>query len=358
MKIRDRIQTLIKHLPGTHNQLDHGRRKNQPAVPETSNVDSDNQSTQAPTRARTNRNPTLAQGVTEEQVEQKIKEWYMNFMMEGNEAIGAPQDWYDRMNEINDAENSDDPDYDQIESDRDELYSEAYDHLMKAAADKMFELVNDPDTDLRIRISPNKLQQLVEDGKYKTLHDVVAELDPDEEIPSDINGGWKDNGLRRTAEDGMLGEDSEPVYGYIYHPELGNYMVDSSHTIKDSLDSYGTLDLILKEDVRQRSTFTVGDSLAINADDNLEFDPRLIPSRLDNPSGLSFPFKIDDKHQTLDPDVLFQANSVAELQTYVEAQILGGVKLSDIKSVLVRDDNISNELTQQLIDAGIEVEYE
>jgi len=148
-----------------------------------------------------------------------------------------------------------------------------------------------------------------------------------------------------------------PIYGYA-KDEDDDFDVASE---------YGRYQLVLKNSVRERTTITGGDSLDYSFD-----DPRYMPSPIDSPSVVSF-----TNHS--DPDEAANFAAVAangglgntkdirahvRYSGYLEVQIHGGVKLSDVKKLRVPKPVVDQEqyreqaevIMQMYRDAGIEVE--
>lgn len=201
------------------------------------------------------------------------------------------------------------------------------------------------ESEVVIRISPLKLSKMLEDGRYKTIHDLDRERKYEDES-LDV-GGW-DNPAIRTEfeEDGFDRESPEPVYGYINYP-------DKPEWINDTLNAYGSIDVVLKPSVRKRTTLTIGDSLGNNVNENSEYKPIMNPSPIQNPSYRSIPLaKNDDYIQKNLKD------AIADSSEYIEAQILGGIKLSDIDHIRFADNfrDMDDYIIQELKQKGIRVE--
>ncbi len=110
-----------------------------------------------------------------------------------------------------------------------------------------------------------------------------------------------------------------PVYGYLSDGTKGS---NKSRRGNGVLNGYGDISFRLKKDVKRRATFTVDDSIIQGG---------VLPSPVDNPSYRSLVY--DDRRVKL-------ANKVKNTDelgsAYVEAQIHGGVSLSDVDAVFFR----------------------
>lgn len=131
-----------------------------------------------------------------------------------------------------------------------------------------------------------------------------------------------------------------PIYGYLHNSEetINSYV---AHSNKNA-HQYGNVRIVLKDEVRNRSTFSVGDSL-----DN----GRLLPSYAKDPHIASANRDSMKKalYGTADGPATFK--DFADTTNYVEAQIFGGVKAKDIKMVYLPDPkSIKNPFAQKTFD--------
>lgn len=102
-----------------------------------------------------------------------------------------------------------------------------------------------------------------------------------------------------------------PIYGYMNRPGRDPSWVSS----------YGEVEIEFKNEVRSRTTFTMGDSLA----------QEYIPSAVNDPSYLSLDAPVAFANELNDTDVV--RNGIWADTPYVEAQIHGGVTVDDIAAV-------------------------
>lgn len=159
---------------------------------------------------------------------------------------------------------------------------------------------------VKIRVSEDVLNKVINDGRFKTQFETGA------------SGGLLSNAIRADFENKVFGipKDStlgRPIYGYI-HP--GKF---------DTIDQYGKIIVELKDSVRQRTTFTVGDSLDSTSRGE---EPLLSPQPLTEPSYLAA------RH--LPQWGPLDWHNVSEVSSYIEAQIHGGVAVKDIERVVFR----------------------
>lgn len=172
--------------------------------------------------------------------------------------------------------------------------------------------------DVWIRISPTNLDKVLADGRFKNQHE------------SKSSHGTFDPELRRHFEHSFLGvrtradyATEHPIYGYLSGRE------DGLGTTPDGYDApggYGSIRVKLKSSARERATFTVGDSL------HNDYDVSQIAERVTSPTYKAFPkWSLADNAE----DYLHATSidQIARLHGYVEAQVFGGVKLSDIDHI-------------------------
>ena len=167
-----------------------------------------------------------------------------------------------------------------------------------------------PDTKVSVTVPANRVSAILKDGRLKT------------QFETGTSKGLNLPRVRESAEAHQFGLPQgtdpalRPIYGMM---ESGGVTLPSS--LRDN-EQYGTVTLVLKDDVRDRTTFTDGDSL------NRRGDP--VPAS-DASKTLS----------TRDPDskANFDRTSSRMLRRrssgYYEAQIYGGVKTSDIDRAII-----------------------
>ncbi|MHA2065090.1 MAG: hypothetical protein ACXABY_12005, partial [Candidatus Thorarchaeota archaeon] len=151
--------------------------------------------------------------------------------------------------------------------------------------------------------------------------------------------------LRREYEDRVFDgnkydNDSErPIYGHLTS--------GGSESAASALNQYGRAKVILNEDVRDRTTFTIGDSLDTNA---AGFFPTSSPRPVNRPS-----WKAASYGGTMDP--LNMAVGDDSGLWYWETQTHGGISVSDINRVLfLPGANPSRAVLSKLDQANIPYE--
>ena len=185
--------------------------------------------------------------------------------------------------------------------------------------------------DLRIRVPADTLDNVLADGEFKN------------QFATGDSQGWFNPYGRAEAEARMFGIPNElspeqwadprrasleaadhPKYGYLY--------TGPPEEEKGGQPQYGPVVVNLKDDVKARTTFTTGDSLS-------EVDQ---PSFVDDPSWRSFK----------SPSFAMKADTPQDVVRghpgqYMEAQIHGPLRVSDIRDVVlpeVADPDLAEEL--------------
>ena len=172
------------------------------------------------------------------------------------------------------------------------------------------------------------------DGKnlrvvINTPPDVISKILSDERVKSQFetrtSKGTYNWSLRSTSETRMfslhpdMDNQNRPIYGHVMKNG-----VDES--ISRTASHYGRAVIVLKKDVAERTTFTVGDSLISGH----------LPSRITEPKVSSF--------GTYDDTV-----------AYTEAQIHGQVKVSDIAYIVMPPDSVTPALKSKAQKLGIPI---
>ena len=193
--------------------------------------------------------------------------------------------------------------------------------------------------EISTRVGQRQLQLIINNGRFKT------------QFETGTSNGIFDPSVRKGYESMMFGFPRElphevrPVYGYI--APLGE--VPSP---QQGPHQYGNIKVVLKDSVRQRTTVTVGDSLS--------FDKQLPSPAL----------KVDRYSwhpHTIQGDVAIAGNPAAALLErstrysggYVEAQIHGGLNVTDISRIVVDEESwqyISSSTIGAIRNAGIPVD--
>lgn len=180
-----------------------------------------------------------------------------------------------------------------------------------------------------IRAPAGALGKILDDGRVKSQFETNA------------SGGLLDNSMRSASERQMFGYPNDlpnklrPIYGYMEE--------DPTHVEDPGGDAsmYGDAKLVLKETVRQRTTFTVEDSMtgtfidppAINKVER-SFELVRSPSLLTDPKWYADP-SLGDYDQIPEWETVSPTGEDGSPAGYVETQIHGGVSLNDIDYIRV-----------------------
>lgn len=190
------------------------------------------------------------------------------------------------------------------------------DELIDAVEKKMTRLMQS--AEVRIRVSPSALDKILDDGRFLNQFETGTSgglLDQ----PTRISGEEFLFNIARTAD-----AADRPIYGY-----LGDVrFVDAGQ-----IEQYGSVVVRLRPEIMARSTVTWGDSLdavVIGAGIGPRpFGVGAIESWSDAWEDINrLSWFLSDEIKTID-DVMGPTN-------YVEAQIYGGVRISDIEEVVFR----------------------
>jgi hypothetical protein len=159
-----------------------------------------------------------------------------------------------------------------------------------------------------VRVWRDRLDRMLDRGRLTTLHETRR------------SSGSENVGLRMEWERSMFGIPFEapwqdrPVYGYLMRHEPPSY---------DEISQYGDVVLIMREEVRDRTTALFGDSLG---------NDRAVPTPVNDPDWRSWDKDAFRRAETLRQEL--ETRSVDNYSYYVEAQIHGGVELHDIEKVV------------------------
>lgn len=232
------------------------------------------------------------------------------------------------------------------------------------------------DSDVCVRLTVTNLNKVLEQGAYKSVFETARSK-------SAAYGGGSERrerylNRRKEAEYDLFGlptdkSEGRPVYGYMAKKGIVNGK-------SELLQQYGNVAIVLKDSVRDRTTFTVGDSLDdINMvgmsyeipDGDKIWTGRGAPSKIDDPK-IQSSTAIANENDLLS---LFEDPKTAETDfmatpspesgrgalwnaAYWEAQVAGGFTVSDIKKVTFIGTPPSESVTKKLAKMGIEWGYE
>jgi hypothetical protein len=135
--------------------------------------------------------------------------------------------------------------------------------------------------------------------------------------------------------------EMRPVSGIVYPSEMNNDLIDTFGT------NYGSVQLVLKDDVKSRTTVTVGDSL-----DRFQRPTPIggnVPRTFDLATQAQSSARQAAQGNSMLTDKRWWGNN------YVEAQVHGGVKLSDISKIVFHyPEDVDMEFMEfRLNDLGI-----
>lgn len=191
-----------------------------------------------------------------------------------------------------------------------ERFANARGETVQEYKDKLDFMVADAvaDAPVAIRVDSKALAHVLEDGRFKT------------QFETKTSGGSLAPSTRANAEQIMFGYpknlpvEKRPVYGYL----------EGSTPEGGWVDQYGDTTVRLKDDVRDRTTFTLNDSLGP------ALDHHLLPTPLTDPNSNSITMDIYKS------DPLKQGATLEDISSfYAEAQIHGGVTVNDIEEVVL-----------------------
>ncbi len=182
------------------------------------------------------------------------------------------------------------------------------------------------DKKIGVRVTPGNLAKILEDGRFKS------------QFESGKSKGNNDNILRANVEAKWFGLDpnvfespeKRPIYGYVMVDGVrpaGIGGADIFAPATDALSQYGNIQVVLKDDVRSRTTAMFGDSLN-NSHQGL-------PSPVNQPSWQSFTpawkSMVTRGLTGTDRDV---DSADFRYGNYAEAQIHDGVSVDDIEEIV------------------------
>jgi hypothetical protein len=198
-----------------------------------------------------------------------------------------------------------------------------------------------------IRYPQSSLEKILDDGYFKTVHASGR---------TEVGYIAQDPSLERVQMYiGMRAKYEEEAFGYPLDlaPELRPVSGYIAPLTEDDAAArgFGDARIILKDDVRARSTMTVSDSLQ---------NDHVLPRPMNDVHYDVVPFAAGEERgfprdmwaSMIDP--LSKGDLSDTPLAYMEAQIHGGLKSSDIAEVIFNDGHIPSEALQaKLADAGI-----
>lgn len=199
---------------------------------------------------------------------------------------------------------------------------------VEATVAEMVAQLIDPAKPVSIRISSSVIDKILDTGRFKTQFETMT------------SGGALNTDLRAKAESLGFGlaediaPEDRPVYGYIANNQFDRWLSD-----------YGDLVIELKPSTRKRTTFMMGDSLTPMR------DGQGVPAPLDTPGKSAWDGNITSLYEVAHGHEEWMMTGME----YVEAQIHGGVRVSDIQAVRDRQGNLTATQIGRLRDLGIDV---
>lgn len=203
------------------------------------------------------------------------------------------------------------------------------DEYMNEQFEKVKELVNDEANELVIRVKEASMKNILKDGEFKNQYTTLT------------SGGTYNPDWRKVVENNLFNipinaiSRNRPIYGYISN----KFVENGSRGFE--LQKYGNIKVVLKDSVKDRCYFTMGDSMNNSS--------RIIPSKL-----------VDIQKYSIRPEELAfnKWKNLGEFRGYPEVQIFGGVKLSDIKYIELPKELKGSEIAKSISDNGIKIRYE
>lgn len=187
-----------------------------------------------------------------------------------------------------------------------------------------------------IRVPPQKLNGILSAGRFISLSE-SKKMGPGKTV-----GIAKYLPIREEEEERLFGipvgkmQEKRPIYGYLSDDTDGNGSAFNKGG-EQEVDAYGTVAIKLKSSARQKTTFTIGDSLDMNIGG---IGNRTVPAFVDDPKA---EVVLGDTEELEKP-----INSILELTRggYTEAQI-HGVDISDIDEIIFHED-VSDSILRHL----------
>ncbi len=184
------------------------------------------------------------------------------------------------------------------------------------------------------RLPFHVLHNIIKDGRVKTGYETHTSGGGDYDGPE----------FRSKGESAMIGipedtaDKNRPVYGHL---------ADKEHPHKHfgDVSSYGSVVAVLHDSVRERTTFTRGDSLNNGAN--------VYASPLSKPDIYSMDFETDDpsKHGQNLKKMVGNENLMGR---YMETQFHGGIKLSDVVEMIFTEQMPSAQLQKLMGEKGVD----
>ncbi len=213
------------------------------------------------------------------------------------------------------------------------------------------------DAEIAINLKDTPMDRLISNGEFKNRFEGGVQG-----VNSAKGAQYKE--ARRRSEEKNFGiaesaeGSSRPAYGYLEHPDrLGS-------TGARIGSNYGTNQIVLREGVKERATFTIGDSIddariRKGAGVSPVNDPH-IPAAISEEDHVYTPAANSRDWNVRMPEMQFGGYTGGAFQDvapqYIEAQVFGKVKLEDIKELRIpRTRVLKPAQEKKLKAAGIKV---
>jgi hypothetical protein len=188
-----------------------------------------------------------------------------------------------------------------------------------------------------VRVPSSVMDQILESGRVKS------------QFETQRSGGTLDNKKRALVEEALfnypegLPAQSRPIYGSL-----------STDLKTTDAAMYGNTMLVMKDSVKARTTFTSDDSLDINAK-----GATCAPSAMLAPKAYSVALTNNRSTRFSGKEEIMRNATVkqADRYNYTEAQIHGGVKVSDIQKVVFEKNTVVTLDTRKLL-SDLQIPYE
>jgi len=232
-----------------------------------------------------------------------------------------------------------------IDGDGDGKYNEA----MKEQLRRQQSIVDSPNTHIVLHVPESAVGSIVSGGRFKS------------QLETGRSKGFKGKEFREGFEGSMVGV----VHG---DDKSKSLIYGALHTggVQDSLaiaaEQYGRIGFVLKRSVHERSTFTDTDSLNSTSEASPLVGKQTTPNGHRHLGGVSTasPWKNDTTPEGKAEFDASLSRAPKKRESYMEAQVLGGVTLADIDHVTVpRGTKFPDTARRKLAKLGIPiVEYD
>lgn len=200
--------------------------------------------------------------------------------------------------------------------------------------------------DFCMRVDKNSLENIIEDKRFKT------------QIETGILGGAYNPDLRKKATEILFGADSSKIPNNAYEKYGFLTGKDKSITFLDGeAENYGNIIVqFKKENLFDRTTYTVGDSL-----NNISNGSLLFAGKISNPSVCAIP-QDDFTGKIIEASIKFNSNESKNhiefckdsMVEYIELQYHGELSFNDVETIYYQGQ-LSENLIKKLTKLGIKV---